>query len=45
MQETSKCELYGEESCDCGYCNVEGWLTLPALLFKKGKMSDKTWIT
>jgi len=24
MHETSKCELFAEESCDCGYCNVEG---------------------
>lgn len=35
MQQTSKCELYGEESCDCGYCNVEGWLTHPPCYSKK----------
>jgi len=25
IQENSKCELFGEGYCDCGYCNVEGW--------------------
>jgi hypothetical protein len=24
MQENSKCESFGDESCDCGYCCIDG---------------------